>query len=61
MNRYDVQMNFTMEGTNQFGKVEHLTASRIRNVEAESEEQAIDIAKALEPNIDIITFSVCKR
>lgn len=61
MSKYDVEMKFVMVGENQFGKKESLVASRVHTVEAENEDQACDIAKTLEPDIDIITFSVCKR
>jgi hypothetical protein len=60
-NNYDVEVIFEMSGKNQFGKSDTLQASRYHSVQATSEEQAIDVAKTIETEIEIVSFSVCKR
>ena len=61
MNKFDVEVKFLMTGENQFGSSESLVASRVHTVEAESEDQAIDVARIIESNVEITSFSVCKR
>ena len=61
MSNYDVEVRFNLTGANQFGSSETLVASRVHSIEATNEDQAIDVARTIENNVEIVGFSVCKR